>query len=111
MPDSCCCRYPTSAKVEQLINLESLLPNGQKKVPKVYQIACHPLQPHLVAVAANAGTCFCIVHIACVYAHTIHLWVDDRHLSYSEALPGDCCGHCWYLLLYCFHAACWSQKP
>ena len=54
-PGRLLCRYPSSAKVEQLINLESLLPNGQKKIPKVYQIACHPLQPHLVAVAANAG--------------------------------------------------------
>lgn len=49
------CRYPNNARIEQLISLESILPNGQKKVPKVYQIACHPLQPHLVAVAANAG--------------------------------------------------------
>ncbi len=48
-------RYPNNGRVEQLISLESLLPNGQKKVPKVYQIACHPLQPHLIAVAANAG--------------------------------------------------------
>lgn len=47
--------YPTNDRVEQLISLESLLPNGQKKIPKVYQIACHSLQPHLVAVAANAG--------------------------------------------------------
>ena len=51
------CRYPNNARIEQLISLESILPNGQKKVPKVYQIACHPLQPHLVAVAANAGDC------------------------------------------------------
>ena len=51
------CRYPNNARIEQLISLESMLPNGQKKVPKVYQIACHPLQPHLVAVAANAGDC------------------------------------------------------
>lgn len=51
------CRYPNNARIEQLISLESILPNGQKKVPKVYQIACHPLQPHLVAVAANAGNC------------------------------------------------------
>ncbi|KAL3133386.1 hypothetical protein ABBQ38_007254 [Trebouxia sp. C0009 RCD-2024] len=47
--------YPNNARIEQLISLESILPNGLKKVPKVYQIACHPLQPHLVAVAANAG--------------------------------------------------------
>lgn len=47
--------YSNNGRVEQLISLESLLPNGQKKVPKVYQIACHPLQPHLIAVAANAG--------------------------------------------------------
>ena len=40
---------------EELISLESLLLAGQKKVPKIYAIAVHPLQPHIVAVGANAG--------------------------------------------------------
>ena len=42
-------------QTEELISLESLLLAGQKKVPKIYAIAVHPLQPHIVAVGANAG--------------------------------------------------------
>lgn len=50
-------RFPTSRQLEtsMLANLEGLLLPGTKKVPKIYKMACHPLQPHLVAVGANAG--------------------------------------------------------
>ncbi|KAK9807986.1 hypothetical protein WJX73_010745 [Symbiochloris irregularis] len=49
--------YPTSRQLETVLlaNLEQLLLPGTKKVPKIYTLACHPLQPHLVAVGANAG--------------------------------------------------------
>ena len=40
-----------------------MLPAGHKKAPKIYAIACHPLQPHIVAVGANAGTC-CLPAVA-----------------------------------------------
>ena len=52
------CRYPTSRQlgVREVAALDSLLPAGQKKTPKVYRIAAHPLQPHLLAVGANTGT-------------------------------------------------------
>ena len=46
------------------------MPQGQKKVPKVYQIACHPLQPHLVAVAANAGKQHFVFALHCPWALT-----------------------------------------
>lgn len=38
-----------------MASLESLVPAGQKKAPKVYAVACHPLLPHLIAVGANTG--------------------------------------------------------
>ena len=52
-------RFPTSRQLEtvMLANLEQLLLPGTKKVPKIYALACHPLQPHLLAVGANAGAC------------------------------------------------------
>jgi len=51
------CRHPSGRQLEakELISLESLLLAGQKKSPKIYTIAVHPLQPHIVAVGANAG--------------------------------------------------------
>lgn len=51
------CRHPGGKQLEarELISLESLLLQGQKKAPKIYTIAVHPLQPHIVAVGANAG--------------------------------------------------------
>ena len=36
--------------------MEHLIPPGQKKVAKVYTAACHPLLPHMVAIAANSGS-------------------------------------------------------
>ncbi|KAK9819592.1 hypothetical protein WJX72_000101 [[Myrmecia] bisecta] len=47
--------YPSSGNVVQVASVEQLLPAGSKKVPKVYQMACHPLLPHLVALGANSG--------------------------------------------------------
>lgn len=38
-----------------MASLDSLVPAGQKKAPKVYAVACHPLLPHLIAVGANTG--------------------------------------------------------
>ncbi len=54
---ACVSRYPTSRQlgVKEVAALDSLLPAGQKKAPKVYRIAAHPLQPHLLAVGANTG--------------------------------------------------------
>ena len=51
------CRYPTSRQlaVAQQAALDAVLPAGHKKAPKIYAIACHPLQPHIVAVGTNAG--------------------------------------------------------
>ena len=49
------CRSPSTGHVDVLLGMESLLPAGAKKIPKIYQIACHPLQPHLVVAGANAG--------------------------------------------------------
>ena len=51
------CRQPGGKQLEakELISLESLLLAGQKKAPKIYTLAVHPLQPHIVAVGANAG--------------------------------------------------------
>ena len=50
-------RQPGGKQLEakELISLESLLLAGQKKAPKIYTLAVHPLQPHVVAVGANAG--------------------------------------------------------
>ena len=50
---SSCCRNPSTGHVDVLLGMESLLPAGAKKVPKIYQIACHPLQPHLVVAGAQ----------------------------------------------------------
>lgn len=47
--------HPETGAVDQLMAMEHLIPPGQKKVAKVYTAACHPLLPHLVAVAANSG--------------------------------------------------------
>ncbi len=47
--------HPGSGAVYLLTAMEHLIPPGAKKVPKVYTAACHPLLPHLVAVAANSG--------------------------------------------------------
>lgn len=51
------CRHPGGKQLEakELISLESLLLAGQKKAPKIYALAVHPLQPHIIAVGANAG--------------------------------------------------------
>lgn len=38
-----------------MASLDSLVPAGQKKAPKVYAIASHPLLPHLIAAGANTG--------------------------------------------------------
>lgn len=52
-------RYPTSRQLEvrEVASLDSLVPAGQKKLPKVYRVACHPLLPHVIAVGANTGAC------------------------------------------------------
>ena len=47
---------PGSSSVYQLALLETLIPPGTKKVPKLYTAACHPVLPHIVAVASNTGT-------------------------------------------------------
>ncbi|BDA49478.1 hypothetical protein COCOBI_14-0960 [Coccomyxa sp. Obi] len=49
--------YPTSRQLEvrEVASLDSLVPAGQKKLPKVYRVACHPLLPHVIAVGANTG--------------------------------------------------------
>jgi hypothetical protein len=47
--------HPSTGAVDQLLAMEHLIPPGQKKVAKVYTAACHPLLPHLVAIAANSG--------------------------------------------------------
>ena len=43
-------------EADLLLSLDPFLPAGTKKAAKVYTIACHPLQPHVIAVGANAGT-------------------------------------------------------
>jgi hypothetical protein len=50
-------RWPTSRQlgIREVAGLEALLPAGQKKSPKVYALAAHPLQPHVLAVGANTG--------------------------------------------------------
>ena len=47
---------PGSSSVYELAALEALIPPGTKKTPKLYTAACHPVLPHVVAVAANTGT-------------------------------------------------------
>ena len=47
--------HPGSGAVYTLAALESEIPPGSKKMPKLYSAACHPLMPHIVAVAANSG--------------------------------------------------------
>ncbi len=47
---------PGSSAVYQLALLETLIPPGTKKTPKLYTAACHPVLPHIVAVASNTGT-------------------------------------------------------
>ena len=47
---------PGSSSVAELAMLEALIPPGTKKLPKIYTAACHPVLPHVVAVAANTGT-------------------------------------------------------
>ena len=54
------CRRSVDARQHEadlLLSLDPFLPAGTKKAAKVYTVACHPLQPHIVAVGANAGTC------------------------------------------------------
>ena len=46
---------PASSAVYQLALLETLIPPGTKKLPKLYTAACHPVLPHIVAVASNTG--------------------------------------------------------
>jgi len=50
-------RYPSSRQlaVAPQAALDAVLPAGHKKAPKVYALACHPLQPHVLAVGANSG--------------------------------------------------------
>ncbi len=38
-----------------MANLEHSIPAGAKKFPKLYQLAAHPLQPHIFAVGCNTG--------------------------------------------------------
>ncbi len=47
---------PGSSSVVELAVLEALIPPGTKKAPKLYTAACHPVLPHIVAVASNTGT-------------------------------------------------------
>lgn len=46
---------PTTKEFLPLINLQGMIDPGQKKVPKVYNIAVHPTRPHLSAAATNTG--------------------------------------------------------
>jgi hypothetical protein len=74
--------HPETGAVDQLMAMEHLIPTGQKKVAKVYTAACHPLLPHLVAIAANSGqttqsgaehqSSHGSCHQACVQAATAH---------------------------------------
>ena len=47
--------HPGSGAVSTLATLETDVPAGTKKAPKLYTAACHPLMPHIVAVGANSG--------------------------------------------------------
>lgn len=47
--------HPGSGGVYTLAALETQIPPGTKKVPKLYGAACHPTMPHIMAVAANSG--------------------------------------------------------
>lgn len=46
---------PATGQVTELINLMGMIDPGQKKAPKVYDIAVHPTRPHLMAAATNTG--------------------------------------------------------
>ena len=48
------CRFP-GGSATLITNLETSIPAGAKKFPKLYQIAVHPLQPHILAVGSNTG--------------------------------------------------------
>ncbi|KAG2438819.1 hypothetical protein HXX76_005360 [Chlamydomonas incerta] len=44
-----------SGSVRQAADLADMVPAGTKKSPKVYGLAVHPTQPHVVAAATNTG--------------------------------------------------------
>lgn len=72
----------------QLIAMEHLIPPGQKKVPKVYTAACHPLLPHLVAVAANSGTPsgVCFGHSSEARVQSVICSMRDMMLKFVKCL-------------------------
>ena len=79
-------RHPGGKQLEakELVSLESLLLAGQKKAPKIYTLAVHPLQPHIVAVGANAGkTC----QTLCDSTDVIH-FCSSHHVILTAAMAG-----------------------
>ena len=75
-------RHPGGKQLEakELISLESLLLAGQKKAPKIYTLAVHPLQPHIVAVGANAGKTLCTdLPVVGVGGLSVALWAYSWH--------------------------------
>ncbi|KAK9822211.1 hypothetical protein WJX81_006190 [Elliptochloris bilobata] len=78
--------FPTSRQlaVAQQAALDSVLPAGHKKAPKIYALACHPLQPHLVAVGANAGFRGCQY----LMASESQLWHIAYRPGWSEGPSG-----------------------
>jgi hypothetical protein len=87
-------RYPTSRQlqVKELTSLEGLVPSGQKKAPKVYTMATHPLQPHLVAVGSNTGdrpVLGPLESIRCCTAAVSTCYAQPRFAS----VPGGLCLH------------------
>ncbi|GAX81639.1 hypothetical protein CEUSTIGMA_g9067.t1 [Chlamydomonas eustigma] len=48
--------HAPSGSMRLVCNLAGLLPQGQKKAPKIYWVAAHPLRPQFTAVGINTGT-------------------------------------------------------
>ncbi|GLI58425.1 hypothetical protein VaNZ11_000129 [Volvox africanus] len=48
--------HANGGEPRQAVNLNGLIPAGQKRMPKVYGIHVHPRMPSIVAAATNAGT-------------------------------------------------------
>ncbi|GIL66637.1 hypothetical protein Vafri_20113, partial [Volvox africanus] len=48
--------HASGGEPRQAVNLNGLIPAGQKRMPKVYGIHVHPLMPSIVAAATNVGT-------------------------------------------------------
>lgn len=92
-----------------LANLEQLLLPGAKKVPKIYVLACHPLQPHLVAVGANAGawlrSCFVLASPPRLLLFCRQMQHHPAMQAFSAAFAGrlvhdfSCHSHAWPIAL------------